>query len=62
MREEQYSVRSMEILLRWRSKTQNCYRDELVFYSERLMRILMEEALNFLPYEDIEVEVQPGTT
>ena len=42
-------------------RLKNCYRDELVFYSERLMRILMEEALNFLPYEDIEVEVQPGT-
>ncbi|GMS96189.1 hypothetical protein PENTCL1PPCAC_18364 [Pristionchus entomophagus] len=37
-------------------------RDELIFYSERLMRILIEEALNFMPHVDVTVEVSPGVS
>uniref|UniRef100_A0A7E4W6D1 Uridine kinase n=1 Tax=Panagrellus redivivus TaxID=6233 RepID=A0A7E4W6D1_PANRE len=35
-------------------------RDEFVFYSERLMRILIEYAINFIPYEDAEVVMPNG--
>ncbi|KAK6035905.1 hypothetical protein COOONC_26590, partial [Cooperia oncophora] len=35
-------------------------RDELIFYSERLTRILVEEAMNFMPYKDVEIELNNG--
>jgi len=35
-------------------------RDEFVFYSARLMRLLVEYALSFLPHETIEVETPQG--
>jgi len=35
-------------------------RDEFIFYSERLMRILIENAMNFVPYEDVEVNTPTG--
>ncbi|KAK5984035.1 Uridine kinase [Trichostrongylus colubriformis] len=35
-------------------------RDELIFYSERLTRILVEEAMNFMPYMDVEIELNNG--
>ncbi|GMT25116.1 hypothetical protein PFISCL1PPCAC_16413, partial [Pristionchus fissidentatus] len=37
-------------------------RDELIFYSERLMRILIEEALNYMPYKKVQVDVSPGVS
>lgn len=35
------------------------FRDEFIFYSERLMRILIEDSLNSMPYQDVEVETSP---
>ena len=35
-------------------------RDEFVFYSARLMRLLVEFALSFLPHETIEIETPQG--
>jgi uridine kinase len=37
-------------------------RDEFVFYAERLMRILIEHAVNFGSYEDAEVKMPNGKT
>jgi len=35
-------------------------RDEFIFYSKRLMRVLIEYALSLLPYEDVTVETPQG--
>lgn len=35
-------------------------RDEFIFYSERLMRILIEYALNFVPYSDVAIKLPDG--
>ncbi|CAB3406392.1 unnamed protein product [Caenorhabditis bovis] len=35
-------------------------RDNHIFYSDRLMRILIEEVMNHMPYKDIEVELSNG--
>lgn len=35
-------------------------RDEFIFYSKRLMRLLFEYALSMLPFKDVVVEIQPG--
>ena len=35
-------------------------RDELVFYADRLMRILIEDAMNFVPYKSVTVELSNG--
>ncbi|CAF5175313.1 unnamed protein product, partial [Rotaria magnacalcarata] len=35
-------------------------RDEFIFYSKRLMRVLIEYALSLLPFEDINVETPQG--
>ena len=35
-------------------------RDDFVFYSERLLRLLMEFASSFLPYEPVEVSTLCG--
>ena len=32
-------------------------RDDIIFYSERLTRILIEEAMNFMPYTEKEIEL-----
>uniref|UniRef100_A0A915BI45 Uridine kinase n=4 Tax=Parascaris univalens TaxID=6257 RepID=A0A915BI45_PARUN len=37
-------------------------RDEFIFYSERLMRILIENAMNFMPFKDVSVETPSGKT
>jgi len=35
-------------------------RDEFIFYSKRLMRLLIEYALSFLPYKNLQVETPQG--
>lgn len=35
-------------------------RDEFIFYAERLMCLLIEEALNYVPYTNVEVETPAG--
>ena len=35
-------------------------RDEFIFYSKRLMRLLIEFALSFLPYKHTTVETAPN--
>lgn len=35
-------------------------RDEFIFYSKRLMRLLIEFALSFLPFKDVQVETPQG--
>ncbi|XP_022258382.1 uridine-cytidine kinase-like 1 [Limulus polyphemus] len=37
-------------------------RDEFIFYSKRLMRLLIEYALSILPYQDVVVETPQGLT
>ncbi|XP_076340945.1 uridine-cytidine kinase-like 1 isoform X2 [Tachypleus tridentatus] len=37
-------------------------RDEFIFYSKRLMRLLIEYALSLLPYKDVIVETPQGLT
>lgn len=32
------------------------FSDEFIFYSERLMRILIEDAINYMPFVTVEVE------
>ncbi|EPB68970.1 putative uridine kinase, partial [Ancylostoma ceylanicum] len=41
-------------------RNKNTKRDELIFYAERLTRILVEEAMNFMPYKDVEIELNNG--
>ncbi|CAH2245327.1 uridine-cytidine kinase-like 1 [Pelobates cultripes] len=36
-------------------------RDEFIFYSKRLMRLLIEHALSFLPLQPVTVETPQGT-
>ena len=36
-------------------RNKNCSRDDFIFYSNRLIRLLLEEALSFLPYNTIVV-------
>ncbi|KAJ1346542.1 hypothetical protein KIN20_001359 [Parelaphostrongylus tenuis] len=38
----------------------NTKRDEIIFYADRLTRILVEEAMNFMPYRDVEIELNSG--
>uniref|UniRef100_A0A915DR25 Phosphoribulokinase/uridine kinase domain-containing protein n=1 Tax=Ditylenchus dipsaci TaxID=166011 RepID=A0A915DR25_9BILA len=35
-------------------------RDDFIFYAERLMCLLIEDALNFVPYEEVEVDTPSG--
>lgn len=35
-------------------------RDEFIFYSKRLMRLLIEHALSFLPFQDCTVQTPQG--
>uniref|UniRef100_A0A8C4QAH6 Uridine-cytidine kinase n=1 Tax=Eptatretus burgeri TaxID=7764 RepID=A0A8C4QAH6_EPTBU len=37
-------------------------RDEFIFYSKRLMRLLIEHVLSFLPFRSVTVETPQGTT
>ncbi|XP_064411153.1 uridine-cytidine kinase-like 1 isoform X2 [Latimeria chalumnae] len=50
-------VRGMHTIIR--NKETN--RDEFIFYSKRLMRLLIEHALSFLPLKPITVETPQGT-
>ncbi|XP_066560790.1 uridine-cytidine kinase-like 1 isoform X2 [Amia ocellicauda] len=51
-------VRGMHTIIR--NKDTN--RDEFIFYSKRLMRLLIEHALSFLPLKPVSVETPQGTT
>ncbi|TSL47647.1 Uridine-cytidine kinase-like 1 [Bagarius yarrelli] len=51
-------VRGMHTIIR--NKETN--RDEFIFYSKRLMRLLIEHALSFLPLKTVLVETPQGTT
>lgn len=37
-------------------------RDEFIFYSKRLIRLVIEYALGFLPFKDVSVETPQGVT
>ncbi|KAK2846019.1 hypothetical protein Q7C36_010873 [Tachysurus vachellii] len=50
-------VRGMHTIIR--NKETN--RDEFIFYSKRLMRLLIEHALSFLPLKSVSVETPQGT-
>ncbi|PIO11378.1 hypothetical protein AB205_0038140, partial [Aquarana catesbeiana] len=50
-------VRGMHTIIR--NKDTN--RDEFIFYSKRLMRLLIEHALSFLPLNLVTVETPQGT-
>ncbi|XP_054910392.1 uridine-cytidine kinase-like 1 isoform X2 [Poeciliopsis prolifica] len=50
-------VRGMHTIIR--NKETN--RDEFIFYSKRLMRLLIEHALSFLPLKPVSVETPQGT-
>ncbi|XP_061846440.1 uridine-cytidine kinase-like 1 isoform X1 [Colius striatus] len=51
-------VRGMHTIIRNKETT----RDEFIFYSKRLMRLLIEHALSFLPLKSVTVETPQGTT
>ncbi|KAM6965599.1 uridine-cytidine kinase-like 1 [Aplochiton taeniatus] len=50
-------VRGMHTIIRNRETN----RDEFIFYSKRLMRLLIEHALSFLPLKPVSVETPQGT-
>lgn len=50
-------VRGMHTIIRNRETN----RDEFIFYSKRLMRLLIEHALSFLPLKPVTVETPQGT-
>ncbi|XP_077186196.1 uridine-cytidine kinase-like 1 isoform X3 [Paroedura picta] len=50
-------VRGMHTIIRNKDTT----RDEFIFYSKRLMRLLIEHALSFLPLKTVTVETPQGT-
>merc|ERR1712166_258141 len=39
-----------------------CTRDDFVFYSNRIMRLLVEEALAMLPFDPVQITTPTGTT
>ncbi|XP_068842951.1 uridine-cytidine kinase-like 1 isoform X2 [Capricornis sumatraensis] len=49
-------VRGMHTIIRDRETS----RDEFIFYSKRLMRLLIEHALSFLPFQDCMVQTPQG--
>ncbi|KAG8513264.1 LOW QUALITY PROTEIN: Zinc finger protein 512B, partial [Galemys pyrenaicus] len=49
-------VRGMHTIIRDRETS----RDEFIFYSKRLMRLLIEHALSFLPFQDCAVQTPQG--
>ncbi|XP_078718831.1 uridine-cytidine kinase-like 1 isoform X2 [Lampetra fluviatilis] len=50
-------VRGMHTIIR----SKDTSRDEFIFYSKRLMRLLIEHALSFLPFRDMSVETYQQT-
>ncbi|XP_074847681.1 uridine-cytidine kinase-like 1 isoform X2 [Carettochelys insculpta] len=50
-------VRGMHTIIR----NKDTSRDEFIFYSKRLMRLLIEHALSFLPLQPVTVETPQGT-
>ncbi|XP_026070426.1 uridine-cytidine kinase-like 1 isoform X1 [Carassius auratus] len=50
-------VRGMHTIIRNKETS----RDEFIFYSKRLMRLLIEHALSFLPLKPVSVETPQGT-
>ena len=43
-------------------RNRNTPRDEFMFYSKRLIRLVIEHALSFLPYKEISVKTPQGIT
>ncbi|XP_071857257.1 uridine-cytidine kinase-like 1 isoform X1 [Bombus fervidus] len=41
-------------------RNKETYRDEFIFYSKRLIRLVIEYALSLLPFEDVRVETPQG--
>lgn len=54
--EQTKQIRFMHTILRNRDTP----RDEFIFYSNRLIRILIEHALSLLPFEDVAVHTNQG--
>lgn len=54
--EQTKQIRFMHTILRNRDTP----RDEFIFYSNRLIRILIEHALSLLPFEDVSVQTTQG--
>uniref|UniRef100_A0A8C3S8Z3 Phosphoribosyltransferase domain-containing protein n=1 Tax=Chelydra serpentina TaxID=8475 RepID=A0A8C3S8Z3_CHESE len=48
-------------LSHWSNRNKDTTRDEFIFYSKRLMRLLIEHALSFLPLKPVTVETPQGT-
>ncbi|XP_021568905.1 uridine-cytidine kinase-like 1 [Carlito syrichta] len=44
----------------WPHRDKETNRDEFIFYSKRLMRLLIEHALSFLPFQDCVVQTPQG--
>jgi uracil phosphoribosyltransferase len=44
-------IRGLHTIIR----DENCSRQDFIFYSDRLIRLLIEGSLNFLPYEEVTV-------
>uniref|UniRef100_A0A8B9BMM2 Uridine-cytidine kinase n=1 Tax=Anser brachyrhynchus TaxID=132585 RepID=A0A8B9BMM2_9AVES len=56
------AVSSYVLSLQPCSRNKDTTRDEFIFYSKRLMRLLIEHALSFLPLKSVTVETPQGTT
>lgn len=54
--EQTKQIRFLHTILRNRDTP----RDEFIFYSNRLIRILIEHALSLLPFEDVVVQTTQG--
>ena len=50
-------IRGLHTIIR----NENCSREAFIFYSDRLIRLLIEEALSFLPFREKVVETPTGT-
>ncbi|XP_053430868.1 uridine-cytidine kinase-like 1 isoform X2 [Nycticebus coucang] len=48
------------LLNSWPHRDKETSRDEFIFYSKRLMRLLIEHALSFLPFQDCIVQTPQG--
>lgn len=41
-------------------RNKECSRDDFIFYSQRLFRLLIEESLSMMPFEPFEIETPTG--
>jgi len=54
---DSYQMRGLHTIIR----SQDCPREDLIFYSNRLMRLLIEEALGLLPFERKTITTHTGS-